>query len=201
LLLSLLCRCLCSVFCLPPRTATNARVPHPSSTLRWVGCKPQDRHVLSLPLPLPSPLPLPLPFWLSSPQGICFRPCLSSTSHNKTCAPSIAHFATGVMEVLTQPHTPLLFWLLPALLSILFTPTRNRHFDRSCSQSHREQRSGEIRFSASTFPHHHGALCPAFPSTPKSLILNAAKSPAFCCLKIIFLRFPPKNRTSSPETT
>jgi hypothetical protein len=25
-----------------------------------------------------------------------------------------------------------------------------RHFDRSCSQSHREQRSGEIRFSTST---------------------------------------------------
>jgi hypothetical protein len=28
----------------------------------------------------------------------------------------------------------------------------NRHFDRSCSQSHREQRSGEIRFSATTLP-------------------------------------------------
>src|SRR3977135_2188564 len=28
-----------------------------------------------------------------------------------------------------------------------FTQIWNRHFDRSCSQSHREQRSGEIRFS------------------------------------------------------
>jgi hypothetical protein len=33
-------------------------------------------------------------------------------------------------------------------LSLFSHPThKNRHFDRSCSQSHREQRSGEIRFS------------------------------------------------------
>jgi hypothetical protein len=30
---------------------------------------------------------------------------------------------------------------------------RNRHFDRSCSQSHREQRSGEICFSTHTSSH------------------------------------------------
>jgi hypothetical protein len=33
------------------------------------------------------------------------------------------------------------------LVSTLSTQTQNRHFDRSCSQPHREQRSGEIRFS------------------------------------------------------
>jgi hypothetical protein len=42
----------------------------------------------------------------------------------------------------------------PLLLSLPFVllsqPQNNRHFDRSCSQSHREQRSGEIRFSTST---------------------------------------------------
>jgi hypothetical protein len=34
-----------------------------------------------------------------------------------------------------------------ANMKSLFTQTWNRHFDRSCSQPHREQRSGEIRFS------------------------------------------------------
>jgi hypothetical protein len=33
--------------------------------------------------------------------------------------------------------------------SVPIYSSKKRHFDRSCSQSHREQRSGEIRFSTS----------------------------------------------------
>jgi hypothetical protein len=42
------------------------------------------------------------------------------------------------------PHS-----LLPLLLRLLllFSLRQNRHFDRSSSRSHRELRSGEIRFS------------------------------------------------------
>jgi hypothetical protein len=36
--------------------------------------------------------------------------------------------------------------------SFLFPKTKIRHFDRSCSQSYREQRSGEIRFSTGVSP-------------------------------------------------
>jgi hypothetical protein len=38
-----------------------------------------------------------------------------------------------------------------------FIEPRTRHFDRSCSQSYREQRSGEIRFSTQPSPSHHRA--------------------------------------------
>jgi hypothetical protein len=41
--------------------------------------------------------------------------------------------------------------LLLQLSLTFFSQPQNRHFDRSCSRSHREQRSGEIRFS--TQPH------------------------------------------------
>src|SRR5258705_4569652 len=34
--------------------------------------------------------------------------------------------------------------------ALLLPTTKTRHFDRSCSRSHREQRSGEIRFSTQT---------------------------------------------------
>jgi hypothetical protein len=40
----------------------------------------------------------------------------------------------------------------PNCLYLFRTTPRNRHFDRSCSQPHREQRSGEIRFSTPTLP-------------------------------------------------
>src|SRR5260370_39572449 len=36
--------------------------------------------------------------------------------------------------------------------------SKNRHFDRSCSQFYREQRSGEIRFSTHTLPQPHRAF-------------------------------------------
>src|SRR5206468_3405940 len=69
--------------------------------------------------------------------------CSSSTSHRSTGAPSIAHFAMGGMQSARSSTTPLSFAsLLPA--------TKTRHFDRSCSRRHREQRSGEIRFSTQT---------------------------------------------------
>jgi hypothetical protein len=54
-----------------------------------------------------------------------------------------------------------LFLPLPSFLPLLSNhPTHNRHFDRSCSQSHREQRSGEICFSTPTRPHAVDALPP-----------------------------------------
>jgi len=58
--------------------------------------------------------------------------------------------------------------LLP--LPVLFRPPKNRHFDRSSSQSHRELRSGEIRCSTQTFP--PTSLCSSlfcnFPTTTSS---------------------------------
>jgi hypothetical protein len=39
------------------------------------------------------------------------------------------------------------FALAVAVFCFPFPNRRNRHFDRSCSRLHREQRSGEIRFS------------------------------------------------------
>src|SRR6266403_1538803 len=55
----------------------------------------------------------------------------------------------GGITTLTQPRSSRrCFWSLPLhwLLPVLTQP-KARHFDRSCSQSYREQRSGEIRFS------------------------------------------------------
>jgi hypothetical protein len=63
-----------------------------------------------------------------------------------------------------QPARPLILsttFPLP-LPSLLSHPRENRHFDRSCSQLHREQRSGEIRFSTSTVDQ----------PTPRSLLLH-----------------------------
>src|SRR5439155_22422314 len=67
---------------------------------------------------------------------------------------------------------------LPLPLPVLFkTPPKTRHFDRSCSQSHREQRSGEIRFSTSTvtqpLSHLHLFLSLQVPA----VILNAVMDP------------------------
>jgi hypothetical protein len=39
--------------------------------------------------------------------------------------------------------------------------TNNRHFDRSCSRLHREQRSGEIHFSTSAASATHAAFAVA----------------------------------------
>jgi hypothetical protein len=66
-------------------------------------------------------------------------------------------------------------------LPVLFTQTKNRHFDRSCSRPC-EQRSGEIRFLPMVFP-------------------QPTHSPAFTIPAIYFSHFPPKNRMSSPKTT
>jgi hypothetical protein len=70
--------------------------------------------------------------------------------------------------------------LLP--LPVPFTHPKNRHFDRSCSQSHREQRSGEIRFSTSSasqpqlLPLHLHLLLLLLLQVP-AVILNAVKDP------------------------
>jgi hypothetical protein len=42
--------------------------------------------------------------------------------------------------------------LLLCCRCIFIHKQKNRHFDRSCSQSYREQRSGEIRFSTHASP-------------------------------------------------
>ncbi len=48
--------------------------------------------------------------------------------------------------------------------------TKNRHFDRSCSRHHREQRSGEIRFSTSTVSQSitRRCLCPSLICHPSA---------------------------------
>jgi hypothetical protein len=93
-----------------------------------------------------------------------------------------------------------------ALLSFPFTQPQNRHFDRSCSRSHREQRSGEICFSTQTLkPLRHVSLIlrllfcchpegPALSESNGDLLL-------FLAVAFIFPRFPPKKRMSSPQTT
>jgi hypothetical protein len=57
-------------------------------------------------------------------------------------------------------------------LLVLFKPPKDRHFDQTCSQSHREQRSGEIRFSTSTVPQHLSLQLKV-----PAVILNAVKDP------------------------
>jgi hypothetical protein len=106
-------------------------------------------------------------------------------------------------------------------LSLLSSPNRkNRHFDRSCSQSHREQRSGEIRFFLPNRipalpclwpggPHLNAPSQSGLPHLRDGLIvdkvgLRTTREPFFLSSKqsqIIFPRFLPKNRMSSPETT
>src|SRR5258705_7128999 len=73
--------------------------------------------------------------------------------------------------------------LLPVLfhakMELSFTQIWNRHFDRSCSQSHREQRSGEIRFSAefqpAENPHFAFAVAVACPRRCLFLLSSWAK--------------------------
>jgi len=80
---------------------------------------------------------LPLPFWLSSRKGsaVVF---VSLPTAQTTGGPSIA--PCDGMRRNPSPATKPSPRLCP----------ENHHFDRSCSQSHREQRSGEIRFSTPT---------------------------------------------------
>src|SRR5260370_24515305 len=74
--------------------------------------------------------------------------------------------ATRPSQLLHVPFCPKrMIAIRPKPLTV-FPPTQNRHFDRSCSRSYREQRSGEIRFSTSPFPSHHRALVLAFASSP-----------------------------------
>jgi hypothetical protein len=71
-------------------------------------------------------------------------------------------FAAAVAFPLHQPKTLVIserseepqHSLLPLLLRLLllFSLRQNRHFDRSSSRSHRELRSGEIRFSTHASP-------------------------------------------------
>ena len=107
----------------------------------------------------------------------------------------------------TQPATHAVARLLPLLLSILFTLPSKRRFDRSCSQTHREQRSGEIRFSTSTFPTHHGALVFVLRSSSSSSTLKTAHSessdePGNCrcfCQQSFFRVFRPKIACQAPK--
>src|SRR5258705_2874735 len=76
----------------------------------------------------------------------------------------------------TAPNRPS---LLP--LPVLHQPKQKpRHFDRSCSQSHREQRSGEICFSTHTFtqPRPRRRTCCCSCRCPFST--NPTKSPVIC---------------------
>jgi hypothetical protein len=69
---------------------------------------------------------------------------------------------------------------LPSL--VLFHPNQNRHFDRSCSPPHREQHSGEIRFSA-----------PTSRSPQTALLFLLLPSFYFFCV------FSPKNACQAPK--
>jgi hypothetical protein len=55
-----------------------------------------------------------------------------------------------LLPLLLPLHLPLLLPLHLPFSNPL--PGKNRHFDRSCSQPHSEQRSGEIHFSTPTQP-------------------------------------------------
>jgi len=87
----------------------------------------------------------------------------------------------------------------------LFKPPGNRHFDRSCSQPHREQRSGEIRFSTSTFPAHRGALASVFPfvlfaQQKESCRAHEESGHWLCfCLAIIFFAFSAQKSHVKPQ--
>jgi hypothetical protein len=78
-------------------------------------------------------------------------------SHRPALAVAVAQRRNPLLyHALTQPKPsplPVLLFVIPqgsafALAFIALSPNKNtRHFDRSCSRPHREQRSGETRFS------------------------------------------------------
>jgi hypothetical protein len=67
--------------------------------------------------------------------SFCRHPERSEGSRESNLTPSFHIFPTTISNLLLSSPPP-----------------KNRHFDRSCSQFHREQRSGEIRFSTETAP-------------------------------------------------
>jgi hypothetical protein len=119
----------------------------------------------------PAKEPLPLPVLL---------PNQPSNNQQSAGAPSIAHFAMGGNHDHQPAKEP-----LPLLLLSSYTEPKARHFDRSCSQPHREQRSGEIRFSTTTLPH-PGARASSKNSMPFE-VLNSL---------LVFLRLFPRGECS-----